>query len=238
MTVAGKTGTATNPLGPIALVVRRVRAGASIRASRVAIVVENVGYGATYAAPIAREVLRTALESARYVDRRAHLQQPLPTRPQARRRRHGDRLLRHRHPAAPARRDQGAARAVRRRRRVRPPLLPRGRIGGEALASQHRQHLRRRPRRRHVLHRHGARRRPVARRDHRRRRTPSRAGRDRLRRADRKRSRVRASPGSAASRHQAGQHPRHQGRRREALRLRHRARGLAADDGADASPAW
>jgi cell division protein FtsI/penicillin-binding protein 2 len=30
----------------------------------VAIVVENVGYGATYAAPIARDVLRTALETA------------------------------------------------------------------------------------------------------------------------------------------------------------------------------
>jgi hypothetical protein len=29
----------------------------------VAIVVENVGYGATYAAPIAREVLRAALGS-------------------------------------------------------------------------------------------------------------------------------------------------------------------------------
>ncbi len=84
--------------------------------------------------------------------------------------------------AAPARRDQGAARAVRRRRRVRPPLLSRSRVGGEALASQHRQHLRRRPRGRDLLHRHGAGRRPVAGRDHRRRRAPPRTGRDRLRR--------------------------------------------------------
>ena len=29
----------------------------------VAIVVENVGYGATYAAPIAREIVRAALEA-------------------------------------------------------------------------------------------------------------------------------------------------------------------------------
>ena len=35
---------------------------------------------------------------------------------------------------------------------------------------------------------------------------------------------------AAAPRHQAGQHPGHQRRRRQALRLRHRAGGLAADD--------
>lgn len=58
--VAGKTGTATNPMG-------RSHAWfvafAPAQAPRVAvsIVVENVGYGATYAAPIAREVLSTAL---------------------------------------------------------------------------------------------------------------------------------------------------------------------------------
>jgi penicillin-binding protein A len=63
VTVAGKTGTATNPLG-------RSHAWfvafAPAQNPRVAlsIVVENVGYGATYAAPIAREVIRTALQSA------------------------------------------------------------------------------------------------------------------------------------------------------------------------------
>jgi peptidoglycan glycosyltransferase len=62
VTVAGKTGTATNPLGRshawfVAF------APADHPRVAVAIVVENVGYGATYAAPIAREVLRIALES-------------------------------------------------------------------------------------------------------------------------------------------------------------------------------
>lgn len=60
--VAGKTGTATNPLG-------RSHAWfvcfAPAQRPRVAvsIVVENVGYGATFAAPIARDVLKTALEN-------------------------------------------------------------------------------------------------------------------------------------------------------------------------------
>jgi penicillin-binding protein A len=60
VTVAGKTGTATNPLG-------RSHAWFVCFAPAehprvvVAILIENVGYGATYAAPIAREVLRTAL---------------------------------------------------------------------------------------------------------------------------------------------------------------------------------
>lgn len=61
VTVAGKTGTATNPLGRshawfVAF------APAEHPQVAVAIVVENVGYGATYAAPIAREVIRAALE--------------------------------------------------------------------------------------------------------------------------------------------------------------------------------
>ena len=63
VSVAGKTGTATNPLGRshswfVAF------APADHPRVAVAIVVENVGYGATYAAPIARDVLRTALETA------------------------------------------------------------------------------------------------------------------------------------------------------------------------------
>jgi peptidoglycan glycosyltransferase len=62
VTVAGKTGTATNPLGRshawfVAF------APADHPRVALSIVVENVGYGATYAAPIAREVLRAALES-------------------------------------------------------------------------------------------------------------------------------------------------------------------------------
>jgi penicillin-binding protein A len=61
VTVAGKTGTATNPLGRshawfVAF------APADHPRVAVSIVVENVGYGATYAAPIAREVIRAALE--------------------------------------------------------------------------------------------------------------------------------------------------------------------------------
>ncbi len=62
VTVAGKTGTATNPRG-------RSHSWflcfAPAQAPRVvvAVVVENVGYGATYAAPIARAVLATALET-------------------------------------------------------------------------------------------------------------------------------------------------------------------------------
>lgn len=63
VTVAGKTGTATNPLGRshawfVAF------APADRPRVAVAVVVENVGYGATYAAPIARDVLQTALENA------------------------------------------------------------------------------------------------------------------------------------------------------------------------------
>jgi peptidoglycan glycosyltransferase len=64
VTVAGKTGTATNPHGAShAWFV----AFAPAEAPRVvvAVVVENVGYGGTYAAPIAREVLRVALGRSR-----------------------------------------------------------------------------------------------------------------------------------------------------------------------------
>ncbi|HEX8807337.1 MAG TPA: penicillin-binding transpeptidase domain-containing protein, partial [Candidatus Aquilonibacter sp.] len=58
--VAGKTGTATNPHGAshswfVAF------APADHPRFVVAIIVENVGYGASYAAPIARDVLETAL---------------------------------------------------------------------------------------------------------------------------------------------------------------------------------
>lgn len=61
VTVAGKTGTATNPLGRShAWFV--CFAPADRPRVAVAVVVENVGYGATYAAPIARDVLQTALE--------------------------------------------------------------------------------------------------------------------------------------------------------------------------------
>jgi len=64
VTVAGKTGTATNPHG-------RSHAWfvafAPAEAPRVAlsVVIENVGYGGTYAAPVAREVLRVALARSR-----------------------------------------------------------------------------------------------------------------------------------------------------------------------------
>lgn len=60
VTVAGKTGTATNPLGaPHSWFV--AFAPAERPRVAVAIVVENAGYGAAVAAPIARDVLRTAL---------------------------------------------------------------------------------------------------------------------------------------------------------------------------------
>jgi penicillin-binding protein A len=64
VTVAGKTGTATNPHGRShAWFVAFAPADAPRVA--VAIVVENVGYGGTYAAPVAREVLRVALSRSR-----------------------------------------------------------------------------------------------------------------------------------------------------------------------------
>lgn len=61
-TVAGKTGTATNPRGRSHSWFVCFAPAQNPRVA-VAIVVENVGYGATYAAPIARDVLRTALEN-------------------------------------------------------------------------------------------------------------------------------------------------------------------------------
>ena len=63
ITVAGKTGTATNPLGRSHSWFVCFAPAEHPRVA-VAIVVENVGYGATYAGPIARDVLSTALQSA------------------------------------------------------------------------------------------------------------------------------------------------------------------------------
>jgi peptidoglycan glycosyltransferase len=62
VTVAGKTGTATNPLGASHAWFVCFAPAQNPRVA-VAIVVENVGYGATYAAPIARAVLQTALRT-------------------------------------------------------------------------------------------------------------------------------------------------------------------------------
>lgn len=62
VTVAGKTGTATNPQG-LSHAWFVCFAPAEQPRVAVAIVVENVGYGATYAAPIARDVLQRALEA-------------------------------------------------------------------------------------------------------------------------------------------------------------------------------
>lgn len=63
VTVAGKTGTATNPVGaPHSWFV--AFAPADNPRYVVAIVVENAGYGAAVAAPIARTVLRSALNGA------------------------------------------------------------------------------------------------------------------------------------------------------------------------------
>jgi peptidoglycan glycosyltransferase len=62
VTVAGKTGTATNPFGASHSWFVAFAPAESPRVV-VAIVVENAGYGAEVAAPIAREVLRTALRS-------------------------------------------------------------------------------------------------------------------------------------------------------------------------------
>jgi penicillin-binding protein A len=64
VTVAGKTGTATNPHGPAH---SWFVAFAPAQAPRVvvAVIVENAGYGAAVAAPIVREVLRVALARTR-----------------------------------------------------------------------------------------------------------------------------------------------------------------------------
>jgi len=60
VTVAGKTGTATNPLGRSHSWFVCFAPAENPRVA-VAVVVENVGYGATYALPIARDVLASAL---------------------------------------------------------------------------------------------------------------------------------------------------------------------------------
>lgn len=60
VTVAGKTGTATNPHGRSHAWFVAFAPAENPRVA-VAVVIENVGYGGTYAAPIAREVLRVAL---------------------------------------------------------------------------------------------------------------------------------------------------------------------------------
>ncbi|MDP9018518.1 MAG: penicillin-binding transpeptidase domain-containing protein, partial [Candidatus Eremiobacteraeota bacterium] len=62
VTVAGKTGTATNPAGKSHSWFVCFAPAQAPRVA-VAIVVENSGYGATYAAPIARDVLRVALSA-------------------------------------------------------------------------------------------------------------------------------------------------------------------------------
>jgi peptidoglycan glycosyltransferase len=64
VTVAGKTGTATNPHGPAHSWFVCFAPAASPRVV-VAVIVENVGYGASFAAPIARDVLRVALGRTR-----------------------------------------------------------------------------------------------------------------------------------------------------------------------------
>ncbi len=64
ITVAGKTGTATNPHGP-AHSWFVCFAPADAPRVAVAVIVENAGYGADVAAPIARDVLRVALRRTR-----------------------------------------------------------------------------------------------------------------------------------------------------------------------------
>ncbi len=64
VTVAGKTGTATNPHGRSHAWFVAFAPAEAPRVA-VAVVVENVGYGGTYAAPIVRDVLRVALARQR-----------------------------------------------------------------------------------------------------------------------------------------------------------------------------
>jgi peptidoglycan glycosyltransferase len=64
ITVAGKTGTATNPHGASHAWFVAFAPAEAPRVA-VAIVIENVGYGGTYAAPIARHILRVALAKER-----------------------------------------------------------------------------------------------------------------------------------------------------------------------------
>jgi peptidoglycan glycosyltransferase len=60
VTVAGKTGTATNPHGKSHAWFVAFAPAAAPRVA-IAVVVENVGYGGAFAAPVARRVLRVAL---------------------------------------------------------------------------------------------------------------------------------------------------------------------------------
>ncbi|MBV9439912.1 MAG: penicillin-binding protein 2 [Candidatus Eremiobacteraeota bacterium] len=64
VTVAGKTGTATNPHGRSHAWFVAFAPAEAPRVT-VAVVIENVGYGGTYAAPVARDVLRVALARPR-----------------------------------------------------------------------------------------------------------------------------------------------------------------------------
>ena len=64
VSVAGKTGTATNPHGPAHSWFVCFAPAAAPRIA-VAVIVENAGYGAAVAAPIARDVLRVALGRTR-----------------------------------------------------------------------------------------------------------------------------------------------------------------------------
>jgi peptidoglycan glycosyltransferase len=64
VSVAGKTGTATNPHGPAHSWFVCFAPAAAPRVA-VAVIVENAGYGAAIAAPIARDVLRVALRRTR-----------------------------------------------------------------------------------------------------------------------------------------------------------------------------
>ncbi len=64
ITVAGKTGTATNPLGAAHSWFVCFAPAEHPRVA-VAVVVENAGYGAAVALPIAKDVLRTALEDVK-----------------------------------------------------------------------------------------------------------------------------------------------------------------------------
>jgi len=64
VTVAGKTGTATNPHGASHAWFVAFAPAEDPRVA-VAVVIENVGYGGTYAAPVARNILRVALAQSR-----------------------------------------------------------------------------------------------------------------------------------------------------------------------------
>jgi peptidoglycan glycosyltransferase len=64
VTVAGKTGTATNPHGRSHAWFVGFAPAEDPRFAA-AVVIENVGYGGTYAAPVVRDALRVALARSR-----------------------------------------------------------------------------------------------------------------------------------------------------------------------------